>query len=59
MFKYQKLYHECLDELYQHQISDDDQHVMLRCFIKDQSIFKLFLENKKWLQVLLDFQKEI
>lgn len=59
MFKYQKLYHECLDELYQHQISDDDQHVMLRCFIKDQSIFELFLENKKWPQVLLDFQKEI
>jgi hypothetical protein len=59
MFTYQKLYHECLNELYQQTISDDDQHVMLRCFIKDSSIFELFLENKKWPQVLLQFQKNI
>lgn len=50
------LYHDCLDELYNHNISDDDQHVYLRCFIKNPQLFELFLSNDKWPEALTFFQ---
>ena len=52
------LYHSCLDELYNNNISDDDQHVYLRCFIKNPSLFELFLSDSKWPEALTFFQTE-
>ena len=51
------LYHECLDELYNNNIADDDQHVYLRCFLKEPNLFELFLSVDKWPQALCYFQK--
>jgi len=51
------LYHECLDEMYNNNISDDDQHVYLRCFLKEPGLFELFLSVDKWPQALCYFQK--
>jgi len=39
----QTLYHEALEELYDINISDDDQHVYLRCFIKNPELFEIYL----------------
>ena len=50
------LYHSCLDDLYNNNISDDDQHVYLRCFIKNPQLFQLFLSNNKWPEALTFFQ---
>jgi len=50
------LYHECLDELYNMNVSDDDQHIYLRCYLKNPEIFNLTINSEKWFQVLLDFQ---
>ena len=57
MLKLHSLYHECLDELYQNNISDDDQHIYLRCYFKNSNLFEVFLSENKWPQVLLQFQK--
>jgi hypothetical protein len=49
MFSLQKLYHECIDELYYNFISDDDQHVYLRCCIKNPELFDLHvIESIEW-----------
>jgi hypothetical protein len=49
MFSLQKLYHECIDELYYNFISDDDQHVYLRCYIKNPELFDLhIIESIEW-----------
>jgi hypothetical protein len=53
------LYHVCLDELYNNNISDDDQHVYLRCFMKNPDLFELFLSDDKWPEALTFFQKKI
>ena len=57
MNKLYYLYHECLDELYENNVSDDDQHVYLRCFLKEPNIFELFLSENKWPEALTYFQK--
>jgi len=57
MLKLYKLYHYCLDELYENNISDDDQHIYLRCFFKEPELFELFLSTEKWPQALNYFQK--
>ncbi len=57
MNKLYYLYHTCLDELYENNISDDDQHVFLRCFFNQPSMFELFLSENKWPQALCYFQK--
>jgi hypothetical protein len=54
-----ELYHDSLNELYKNNISDDDQHVYLRCFFKKPDIFELFLSEDKWPQALLCFQKKL
>jgi hypothetical protein len=56
MLELYELYHSCLDELYNNNISDDDQHIYLRCFIKKPEIFELFLSANKWPQALLCLQ---
>jgi Holliday junction resolvase RusA-like endonuclease len=35
----QRVYHESVDELYANYISDDDQHVLLRAYLKYQELF--------------------
>lgn len=42
MKQFQDLYHSCLEELYINNISDDDQHVLLRCYLKNTDFFQLF-----------------
>lgn len=41
MSRFQELYHISVDELYKYNISDDDQHVYLRCYIKDIDLIDL------------------
>ena len=50
------LYHECLNELYDKNISDDDQHVYLRAYFKKPELFELFLSDNKWPEALVYFQ---
>jgi len=52
------LYHDRLDHMYAHEISDDDQHVLLRCFLARPDLFHLFV-FPTWPQALLYFQKDI
>jgi hypothetical protein len=46
------LYHESLDEMMEQNIADDDQHVYLKCFLKNPGIFQLYLSNKEWPKAL-------
>ena len=57
MLELQLLYHESLNELYMNNISDDDQHIYLRCFIKNPNLFKLYLDSEKWPCGLNYFEK--
>jgi len=57
MNKLYYLYHDCLDELYNNNISDDDQHIYLRCFLKSPELFELFISENKWPSALTYFQK--
>ena len=59
MNKLYSLYHECLDDMYNLNIADDDQHVYLRCFLKQPQLFELFLSLDKWPEALNYFQKSI
>jgi hypothetical protein len=57
--EFQELYHSCLDELYSMNISDDDQHVMLKCYYKNPELFEIYLsEDGKWPEALSYFQKK-
>jgi hypothetical protein len=58
MYKLQELYHKSVDELYNLNISDDDQHIYLRCFIKESSLFDIKIVSKNELaKCLLYLQK--
>jgi hypothetical protein len=58
MKQFQELYHEAVEELYQVNISDDDQHMYLRCCLKNSDIFDLKLTTlPEWPKGLLYFQK--
>ena len=54
---FQNLYHNSVIELYNHSVSDDDQHVYIRCYLKDPELFNLCIFNC-WTQALIVFQKE-
>ena len=56
MKEFQELYHFCLQELYNNNISDDDQHVLLRCFLKRPDMFQLFKIGLGWPKALTTFQ---
>jgi len=59
MERLQGLYHECVEELYSVKISDDDQHIYLRCCLKDSNIFDLKLNaTDEWPKGLLFFEKK-
>lgn len=58
LLKLHVLYHECLEEMYAANISDDDQHVYLRCYVKNPDLFQLHVsENGQWPRGLTLFQK--
>jgi len=59
MSKFQKLYHECLNELYDNNVSDDDQHVYLRCIFRSPELFEVHLLGDDWGKILVHFQKQI
>jgi hypothetical protein len=49
MFELQDLYHSCIDDMHRQEISDDDQHVYLRCYFKDPRIFDLHvIQSEEW-----------
>lgn len=54
--EYQNLYHSILEEFQNNNLADDDQHIVLRCFFKNPSLFHLHY-NPKWHNILIDFQK--
>ena len=56
MKEFQELYHFCLQELYNNNISDDDQHMLLRCFLKRPDMFQLFKTELGWPKALTTFQ---
>jgi len=58
MLELQKLYHISLEELYANNISDDDQHVYLRCYLTNPSIFELYLSDNEWPKALKYFEKK-
>lgn len=60
--KIQDLYHVCIDELYDNNICDDDQHVFIRCICKsnkkNEDIFFLYIDDKNDDNALRLFQKD-
>jgi len=59
MLQYHKLYHISLDELYENNLSDDDQHIALRCYLKQPDLFHLSIFYNCWPQALTYFQINI
>ena len=59
MLKLQELYHKSLQELYTNNISDDDQHIYLRCFLKNPHMFELYLSNNEWPKALIYFEQKL
>ena len=57
MIELQELYHKSLEELHANNISDDDQHLYLRCFLKNPDIFELYLSNNEWPKALIYFEQ--
>ena len=41
MKEFQEIYHACVEELYNLSISDDDQHIYLRCYMRNADLFDL------------------
>ncbi len=59
MLELQKLYHQSLDEMHMKGISDDDQHVYLRCFYKNPNIFQLYIDEvHPWPVALTYFEED-
>lgn len=58
----QDLYHDCLDELYDNNVCDDDQHVFIRCIVKsiknNEDIFFVYIDNKEYDNALCLFEKD-
>ena len=54
---FQKLVHSEINEMIKTNIFDDDQYVYLRCFLKNQDLFELYLSQDKWPDGLNYFQK--
>ena len=45
LLKLQTLYKECLKELHDNNITDDDQHIYFRCYLKNPELFTLYGGN--------------
>ena len=52
MSEFQKLVHEIFREFQQNNISDDDQHLYLRCYLKNPEFFVLIQGNGSWPEAL-------
>jgi hypothetical protein len=48
MLELQKIYHDCLLDIHNKCISDDDQHIYLKCYLSKPDIFELYLNDKQW-----------
>jgi hypothetical protein len=55
---FQNLYHDCVDEMYGRSVSDDDQHVYIRCHMKNPHVFNLSIHGGDWPKALTVFQKD-
>lgn len=53
---YQKMYHKMLEKFRNLGLADDDQHIALRCYFENPSLFHLHL-NYEWHKALIMFQK--
>ena len=53
------LYHNSLNELYEMGVSDDDQHVYLRCYFSNPEIFELHISGGEWPQALRSMEYKI
>lgn len=59
ILKLYDLYRICLEELHSINITDDDQHIYLCCYLKNPSLFELYLDDKKWPTGLKYFELEV
>ena len=57
MLELQTLVHSSLDELHAKHITDDDQHIYLRCYLKNHDIFHLYINENEWPKSLCFLQK--
>jgi hypothetical protein len=59
MIPFQKLYHECVSEMLNKSVTDDDQHVYIQCYIKRPELMHLnIFENQDWPKALIVYQKD-
>jgi len=54
---FQSLYHHCVDEMYECSVSDDDQHVYIRCHMKSPLLFDLRIFGGDWPKALTVFSE--
>jgi len=52
------MYHNCLNELYEMGISDDDQHIYLRCYLSNPEMFEIYVSSE-WPQALRKMEYKI
>jgi hypothetical protein len=58
MIKYQKLYHDCLDEFQRNNMADDDQHLVIRCYVKRPELFTFVHPGKTWHDILKTLEEK-
>jgi hypothetical protein len=59
MIPFQELYHECVTEMLNNYVTDDDQHVYIQCYVKNPEIMHLnIFENQDWPKALIVYQKD-
>jgi len=56
MLKLYCIYHINLNDMYSRNISDDDQHIYLRCYFSNPDIFELYISNNEWPRALVNIQ---
>jgi hypothetical protein len=59
MLPFQELYHDCVTEMLDKCVTDDDQHVYIQCYIKRPELMHLnIFENQDWPKALIVYQKD-
>jgi hypothetical protein len=59
MLPFQELYHECVTEMLNRHVTDDDQHVYIQCYVKRPDWMHLNIyENQDWPKALVVYQKD-
>lgn len=60
MKQFQILYHDCVEELRSHRITDDDQHIYIRCLVHNPELFDLkIFSTQDWPKLLSEFSCEM